>query len=88
MWRRDGAKHKSPNAGQPESAIAGALHVSLGGDNFYAGERIPAQRIGQEFALSSPEKANQAIRLVSVAALLGLTMSVVLSLLVKGRKGN
>ncbi len=26
-WLRDGGKHKSPNAGQPESAMSGALQV-------------------------------------------------------------
>ena len=30
MWR-DGAKHKSPNAGRPEAALAGALGVRVGG---------------------------------------------------------
>jgi len=30
IWQRDGGKHKSPNAGQPESAMAGALQVRLG----------------------------------------------------------
>jgi adenosylcobinamide-phosphate synthase len=87
-WLRDGAKHKSPNAGQPESAIAGALHVALGGENTYAGERIPAARIGEEFAPPNLEKANQAIRLVSTAALLGLTLAVLLTSLLQRKERN
>ena len=85
-WRRDGSKHKSPNAGQPESAIAGALHVSLGGNNTYSGELIPAQRMGQEFPSPTIEKAAQSIRLISVASLLGLSVGVLLINLVHNRK--
>ena len=85
-WRRDGTKHKSPNAGQPESAMAGALHVALGGDNTYAGELIPSQCMGQEFPPAEPAKAIQAIRLVSVASLLGLSLGVLLTVLAQTRK--
>ena len=86
-WRRDGALHKSPNAGQPESAMAGALHVALGGDNAYAGEVITAKRIGKEFARPTPPDATLAIRLVSVASLLGLGLGICLTLIAqpKGR---
>jgi adenosylcobinamide-phosphate synthase len=70
IWRRDGDKHKSPNAGQPESAMAGALRVRLGGDNTYAGELIRGQSIGGEFPAPTCEHARQAVRVVSVAALL------------------
>jgi adenosylcobinamide-phosphate synthase len=87
-WLRDGAKHKSPNAGQPESAIAGALHVALGGDNIYAGERIPGARIGEDFAPPTPDKSTQAIRLVSAAALVGLTLCILLTSLVQRRDLN
>jgi adenosylcobinamide-phosphate synthase len=48
-WRvllRDGAKHKSPNAGRPEAAMAGALGVQLGGTNYYDGEPHYGQRLG------------------------------------------
>jgi adenosylcobinamide-phosphate synthase len=38
MWR-DAAKHRSPNAGWPESAMAGALDRALAGARRY-GERI------------------------------------------------
>lgn len=78
-WQRDSSKHKSPNAGQPESAMAGALHVALGGDNTYAGELIPAQRLGREFPHPTPNKSRQALRLVSVATLIGLTFGVLLT---------
>ena len=37
VWRRDRADHPSPNAGQCESAMAGALGVRLGGRNVYFG---------------------------------------------------
>ncbi|WP_215546800.1 cobalamin biosynthesis protein [Amycolatopsis sp. CA-230715] len=38
VWRRDGRRHPSPNAGQVEAAFAGALGVRLGGVNSYHGE--------------------------------------------------
>ncbi|MEV4642906.1 cobalamin biosynthesis protein [Actinoplanes sp. NPDC049548] len=37
VWRRDRRDHPSPNAGQCESAMAGALGVRLGGRNVYFG---------------------------------------------------
>jgi adenosylcobinamide-phosphate synthase len=78
-WRRDGSRHKSPNAGQPESAVAGALQVALGGPNSYAGETIAAQQMGAEFPAATPAKAARAIRLVSTASFLALVVCVVLS---------
>lgn len=35
--RRDAAKHPSPNSGLSEAGVAGALHVQLGGLNYYGG---------------------------------------------------
>ncbi|MGE7827048.1 adenosylcobinamide-phosphate synthase CbiB [Paenibacillus sp. NPDC093718] len=37
MVRRDARKHPSPNSGFPESAVAGALGIRLGGENSYQG---------------------------------------------------
>ena len=39
-WRRDAARHPSPNAGVVEAAFAGALGVRLGGTNTYFGNRV------------------------------------------------
>jgi adenosylcobinamide-phosphate synthase len=38
--RRDAARHRSPNAGYPEAAMAGALGLSLAGPRVYGGVRI------------------------------------------------
>jgi adenosylcobinamide-phosphate synthase len=37
--RRDAARHRSPNAGYPEAAMAGALGLSLAGPRVYGGVR-------------------------------------------------
>jgi adenosylcobinamide-phosphate synthase len=37
-WRRDAARHPSPNAGVVEASFAGALGVRLGGPTQYAHE--------------------------------------------------
>ncbi len=82
-WLRDGMKHRSPNAGQPESAIAGALQVRLGGENSYKGEPVTTPIIGEQFARPSTEKAEQAIRIVAAVSVLGAFAAVLL----RRRKG-
>ena len=46
IWRADGCKHQSPNAGHPEAAMAGALGVELGGGAYYSGVLETAPRFG------------------------------------------
>ena len=70
-WRRDKQKHKSPNAGNPESALAGALGVRLGGENTYAGERIATPLLGAEFPPPTLAQAQRAMKIVSWVSILG-----------------
>jgi adenosylcobinamide-phosphate synthase len=77
IWGRDRKKHKSPNAGQPESAMAGALRVRLGGENTYTGEPIVAPLLGAEFEPPELRHARQAIRLVITVSLLSAAAAVV-----------
>ena len=86
VWLRDGKKHKSPNAGQPESAMSGALGVQLGGGNYYGGEFITAERIGGEFSASQPRDARRAIRIASTVALLGLGAGVLLNAVLPSKR--
>ena len=46
IYRRDCAKHVSPNSGHPEAAMAGALGVRLGGSSVYQGSRVDRPHIG------------------------------------------
>lgn len=70
-WFHDGAKHKSPNAGHPESAMAGALQVRLGGENFYDGQPLATAFLGEKFPRASVRDAKQAIRLAAAVSVLG-----------------
>ena len=45
--RRDGGHHRSPNAGWPEAAMAGALGLALAGPRSYGGEMIDARFMGE-----------------------------------------
>jgi adenosylcobinamide-phosphate synthase len=76
-WLADGDSQKSPNAGQPEAAAAGALTVRLGGNNYYDGELLPASTIGSTFLQPTPQKANDALRLTTKTALIGLAGAMV-----------
>jgi len=48
-WRavtRDAARHRSPNAGYPEAAMAGALGLALAGPRVYRGVRVDDATMG------------------------------------------
>jgi len=72
----DGGKHKSPNAGQPESAMAGALRVRLGGENTYDGERIAGPLLGAHFEQPTLHHAKRALRLVAAVSLLSAAAAI------------
>ncbi len=88
VWLRDGGSHKSLNAGHPESAMAGALRVRLGGGNYYEDEFIPAEPIGEEFIAPRPQHARKAMRIAFAVALLGLGAGVLLNLFLRPRKSE
>lgn len=67
-WLVDGSRHASPNAGQTEAAMAGALQVRLGGANTYGGERIESAVLGGIYRAPGVEDARRALSLTAVAA--------------------
>jgi adenosylcobinamide-phosphate synthase len=70
IWRRDGAAHPSPNSGRCEAALAGALHLRLGGRNVY-GSRVedrPTLGDGRPPAADDIRRAVRLSRAVWIAA--------------------
>jgi adenosylcobinamide-phosphate synthase len=81
LWR-DGAKHKSPNAGRPEAAMAGGIGAQLGGTNYYDGERHHGPRMGDAKRPLDDLALRYAFRITACASLLmfALCLSARLSL--------
>jgi len=50
VMARDGGQHRSPNAGWPEAAMAGALGVALSGPRSYQGKMTAQPWVGGEFS--------------------------------------
>ncbi|SMP39027.1 adenosylcobinamide-phosphate synthase CbiB [Anoxynatronum buryatiense] len=70
--RRDGRNHKSPNAGWPEAAVAGALQVQLGGTNIYFGRPVEKPTIGDEQRELTHEAIRKAVVLLDAATLVAV----------------
>lgn len=81
ILRRDGRKHPSPNSGQSEAAMAGALRVQLGGRNFYHG--VPEDRplLGDPQEPLVPTHIRQAVVLMMTAFVLAAGLAAALRLL-------
>lgn len=72
IWRRDGGKTASPNAGQPMSAAAGGLEVVL--------EKVGHYRLGEGLAKPQAADIGRASRLLSVSIFLGIAVGVAAAL--------
>ena len=82
-WRLDGRKHASPNAGQAESAMAGALRVQLGGVNTYDGECVETAFLGSGFPGPEVHHVRKALRITALASVLGFAVG---CLMLSGRR--
>ena len=80
--RRDASRHRSPNAGWPEAAMAGALGLRLGGPRQYPDAFVDDAWMGGGRAEATPEDIGRALRLyrracaiqIAAAALLFLSI--------------
>jgi adenosylcobinamide-phosphate synthase len=77
-WRRDGARHPSPNAGVVEAAFAGALGVRLGGPTQYAHELEIRPTLGdgpppQVSDLARAVRLSRAVQLAAAAFAVALS---------------
>jgi len=72
--------HPSPNSGYPESAIAGALGVRLGGPSYYGGVLVDKPFIGVSSRPLSVEVAEEGLKIVGLAAILAGISSVLVRL--------
>lgn len=74
IWKRDRKNHTSPNSAQSEAAVAGALGLCLGGDNYYFGKLVHKPTIGDETRFAEPEDIRRVNRLLYLTAVLGLLL--------------
>ncbi|MDR0355054.1 MAG: adenosylcobinamide-phosphate synthase CbiB [Deltaproteobacteria bacterium] len=81
LWRKEGRFHSSPNSGQTEAAMAGAIGVYLGGPSLYAGQIVVKPTLGEGLNEAAAESVRQAAGLVRLSAVLGLLLGFVLEAL-------
>ena len=72
IWLRDGSRHASPNAGQTEAAMAGAIGVRLGGANSYGGIVHDAPVLNVEGRRPTVHDARVALSIVAIVSGLAL----------------
>lgn len=72
---KEGKLHKSPNAGFPEAAFAGALRIRLGGPNYYFGKLVKKPYIGNSFPDPDQNKIQQACNLMLFSSLISVIIS-------------
>ena len=82
LWRREGNYHSSPNSGQTEAAMAGALGAWLGGPNRYGGQLFDKPVIGADGGEVTRQNVLSAIRLAKISTLLILALALVIEALV------
>lgn len=64
---RDARRHRSPNAGWPESAMAGALNIKLAGPRRYAEGLVDDPYLNADGCEAAPTDIGRALRMLVVA---------------------
>ncbi len=72
--RRDAGKHRSPNAGWPEAAMAGALGLRLAGPRVYGTARVVDAWMGDGRGDAGAEDIARALRVYRVACGVGVIL--------------
>ncbi|WP_130805344.1 adenosylcobinamide-phosphate synthase CbiB [Senegalia massiliensis] len=84
IFIRDRFNHKSPNAGFPESAVAGLLNIQIGGENIYFGEKIYKPTIGDKNRTLEIEDINRTINIMYISEILFSLFFIVIVFVIGG----
>jgi len=84
IYRRDCAKHVSPNSGHPEAAMAGALGILLGGPSVYNGIQVERPSLGDSTTAPHPRHVPLAIALMWTSFGLAIVLGVAYATLWNG----
>ena len=79
---RDAPTHRSPNAGWPESAMAGALGIALAGPRHYAEGPVDDPFLNAGARAATPDDINRALKLFVAACALQATIYAALALVI------
>ena len=80
VMMRDAPKHASPNAGWPESALAGALGIRLGGPRSYEGHTVDLATMGDGQAQLQANDIRRGLRLYGRALTLLTFATIVIAI--------
>lgn len=82
VWKRDRRKHASPNAGQTESVMAGALGIQLAGDAKYFGKIIKKPCLGDNLRPVMSSDILSSHKILNTTALLIIITILILRILI------
>jgi adenosylcobinamide-phosphate synthase len=83
VWR-DAGKHRSPNAGWPEAAMAGALGLRLAGPRVYGATRVVDAWMGDGRAECGPDDIANALALYRTACVIQAVILLLVALALPG----
>ena len=77
IYKRDRYNHTSPNSAHPESAVAGALGIRLGGANYYFGKIVEKPTIGDKNKVIEISDLYKTNNILLVVTLLGFSVIII-----------
>ena len=81
IYKRDRYNHTSPNSAHPESAVAGALGIRLGGANYYFGKIVEKPTIGDKNKVIEISDLYKTNNILLVVTLLGFSVGLIIIIL-------
>ena len=81
IYKRDRYNHTSPNSAHPESAVAGALGIRLGGANYYFGKIVKKPTIGDKNKVIEISDLYKTNNILLVVTLLGFSVGLIIIVL-------
>lgn len=83
IYNRDKSNHTSPNSAHPESAVAGALDIRLGGANYYFGKLVKKPEIGDGIKKITVDSVDMVNKILYLSSFLGVILACSISIIIE-----